>query len=62
MKLEVTPCGYEHFALVARSANFPSNVTMNQSRFGGVPGSRSKIRPQRGEFTRAALLFKREPD
>jgi hypothetical protein len=33
-KLEVTPCGYEHFALVA-SYGAPENVTVNQSHFGG---------------------------
>ena len=33
-KLEVTPCGYEHFALVAAFGE-PENVTVNQSHFGG---------------------------
>lgn len=33
-RLEVTPCGYEHFALVA-SYGAPENVTVNQSHFGG---------------------------
>ena len=33
-KLEVTPCGYEHFALVAAYGE-PENVTVNQSHYGG---------------------------